>query len=79
MAAEVVRFSVAWTGAAGGDDARTQLAEELWGSPRPRNAPDLVALALARAVVLAHGGRIVADPLSPAVHVEVPASAVPAS
>lgn len=77
-AGEVVRFSVAWTGEAGGDDARTHLAEELWGSRRPRNAPDVVALALARAVVLAHGGRIAADPLSPAVHVEIPASPFPA-
>jgi hypothetical protein len=71
---EHLRFSVTGEAGATGEDGRAQLAEELWSTRVPRNAPELVALALARVVVLAHGGRIAVDPISLAVHVDLPAS-----
>jgi hypothetical protein len=71
---ETIRFSVTGGGGASGDDGRAQLAGDFWTTRVVRNAPELVALALARAVVVAHGGRVTVDPVSTTVHLDVPAA-----
>lgn len=73
VAGEVVRFSVLAEGGATGEDGRAQLLDAVWDSKVARNGPELVTLALARAIVLAHGGRIAVDPVSATVHLDLPA------
>ena len=69
-----VRFSVQRAGAPDGEDVRDLLETDAWSARLPRSAADLVELRLARAVALAHRGRIWLDPERGAIHLAVPAS-----
>ena len=69
-----VRFCVERPGAPEGEDVREALGGEVWAARLPRGAADVVDLSLARAVVLAHRGRIWADAERGAIHLAIPTS-----
>jgi signal transduction histidine kinase len=69
---EGIRFTV--EGGQPGEEARAHLEQDLWSFRAARGAPELLALALSRAIVSAHGGRITLDPAAPLVHVDLPLS-----
>jgi two-component system sensor histidine kinase TctE len=73
----VIRFTVEG-GQPGGEEAREQLAQDVWSARLARGVPELLGLALARVVAEAHGGRIVVDPEPAVLHVEVPLTPPPA-
>lgn len=76
-AGDAVRFTIEG-GQPGGEDARALLAQDVWSTRLARGTLELVGVSLARAVVAAHGGRIVADGAPAAIHVEIPVSPFPA-
>ena len=69
-----VRFSIERDGAPEGADVRDALESDVWSARSPRGAAEVVDLALARAIVLGHRGRIWADADRGAVHLAVPTS-----
>lgn len=70
-AGDAIRFTVEG-GKPGGDDARAQLGQDPWSVRLARGAPELVGLALARAIVGAHGGRLVVEASPAVLHLELP-------
>jgi len=69
----MTRFSIHGPLLAAGDDPLRN-EDSLWAARHPGSDPRAVEVALARAVVAAHRGRIRLDPDVPAVHLEVPSA-----
>ena len=73
-----VRFSVEGDGPPGGEDERTQLTAGVWSTRLGRHGAQMAELALVRAIVDAHHGRVWLDRDRAATHLAIPASPLPA-